>query len=482
MGCQSLTLNDLDLYGEFWVEESRNNFYSFRQYIGVRDFKKGWFQKDISHHLQQFYKDLKNKKRPILVIEAPPQHGKSRAIAEFLAWLIGKNPEIKSIFAAYSDRLGVRTNRYLQRIIDSEKYQKVFPEVKLGQVNIVTLANRTLRNNEIFEIVDHEGSFRNTTTNGSVTGEGLDLGVIDDPVKGRAESNSKTIQDKTWDWFTDDFYTRFSEHAGLILILTRWSKIDLAERLKRDDPDVKTITYKAISEKDEEHRKAGIALFPQHKSIEFLMARKNKMALSSWVSLYQQSPIIKDGNIFKSEWWQWWKVLPKIKYKFITVDTAQKTKIKNDWTVFQCWGAGVDGRIYLLDKKRKKMEAPELRRETAIFYNKHNTSRVNSDDPILRGMYIEDKSSGTGLLQELRLKKLKVIEVPRINDKYFRADDASIYVKAGLVVLNEDIPGIGNLTQEAQEFPNGAFDDDIDTTMTAIEVEFINKQKEEFVA
>jgi len=131
----------------------------------------------------------------------------------------------------------------------------------------------------------------------------------------------------------------------------------------------------------------------------------------------------------------------------------------------------------LLDKFREKLEAPELRREAEIFYRNHDVPKAKVDDPVLRGMYIEDKSSGTGLLQELRRKRLKVIEVPRHTDKYFRGEDAAPYVESGRVVLNTEIPGVGNLTKEAREFPVGEFDDDIDTCMTAIEVAFINKDQ-----
>jgi predicted phage terminase large subunit-like protein len=91
-------------------------------------------------------------------------------------------------------------------------------------------------------------------------------------------------------------------------------------------------------------------------------------------------------------------------------------------------------------------------------------------------MYIEDKSSGVGLIQELKRKKLKVFQVPRNTDKILRADDASPYIESGRVVLNTEINGIDNLTKEAREFPNSEFDDDIDCLITAVEIAFINKK------
>ena len=52
---------------------------------------------------------------------------------------------------------------------------------------------------------------------------------------------------------------------------------------------------------------------------------------------------------------------------------------------------------------------------------------------------------------------LKVVEIPRSIDKIVRAKDAAPYIEAGLVVLNVDVPDVGNLTSEARIFPNGEF-------------------------
>ena len=74
-----------------------------------------------------------------------------------------------------------------------------------------------MRNHEVLEFVGHEGYFRNTTVLGSITGEALDLSVIDDPIKGRAEAQSEVTREKTWNWLTDDVLSRFSEIAGSAL-------------------------------------------------------------------------------------------------------------------------------------------------------------------------------------------------------------------------------------------------------------------------
>ena len=472
-----LTNEDVDIIEQWWIEKSRKNFFAFRRYMRNDKLLYNWFISELCSKLQQFYTQLINGQRPILVISTPPQHGKSWEIVDFIAWLSGKHPEFRTIYASFSDRLGTRANLTLKRFMDGEKFQKIFPDSRIP----IKGSREAVRTNELVEFLDGDGMatdgyFRNTTVGGPVTGESLDLGVIDDPLKGREQANSQTYRDKIWEWFTDDFGTRFDDLAGLLIIMTRWHVDDLVGRLLIENPNVIVLNYPALALDDEEHRKKDEPLFPELKSKEFLLGKKALMTPANWSALYQGKPVVVGGDMIKDKWWRWWTRLPKLKFKFITVDTAQKVKVKNDFTDFQCWGYGVDDNIYLLDHLHEKFEAPALRREAYAFYTKHNTQRVNLDDPVLRAMYIEDKSSGTGLIQELRLKGVKVKAVPRLVDKILRCEDASPEIEAGRVYLNEQIKDVGIITQEAREFPNGEFDDGFDNLMTAIEVAFINKE------
>jgi hypothetical protein len=181
---------------------------------------------------------------------AHPQSGKSMAVTDFIAWVAGRNPNVKTIFASYSDTLGERTSLDLQRILNSDNYIKIFGRTRIG------LQGWKLTTN-LIEFSDFGGSFRYTTSLGAVTGLELHLGVIDDPVKGRQEAFSKTIRDRTWSWFTDDFSTRFNRDAGLLCIMTRWHVDDLLGRLIAKHPDMTVLRYPAIAEEDSEFRKAG---------------------------------------------------------------------------------------------------------------------------------------------------------------------------------------------------------------------------------
>jgi predicted phage terminase large subunit-like protein len=455
--------SDLDLIEHYHVLSSRADFYSYRKYLNYPKIKLGFFIEDVARNLQQFYEDMVAGKRPFLVIQAPPQHGKSFSITDFASFFMGQAPENRIIYASFSDRLGIRANRTLQRTFETNKFKAIFPDFKIGTSRAVTVAGKLLLNNEIIE-TSEEGYFRNTTVNGSVTGEGLDLGIIDDPIKGRKEANSKVIRNGAWDWLTDDFMSRFSEYAGLLMILTRWHIDDPAGRLidKMGDK-VKILKYPAINEFDE-------PLFPEHKSLEFLLERKAAMQEENWQSLYQQNPVLKGGNIIKSDWWVWGDVRPRLKNRFITADTAQKKNNWNDWTVFQAWGECYDGKIHLLDQFRGRVEAPELRELAKEFYDRHNGI---SGEP-LRGMYIEDKSSGTGLIQELKKFNLKIEAIPRTIDKITRSQDVGPEIKSGKVILYKDVSDVEIIVDEGAAFPNGINDDAFDCTMTAVEVAYLN--------
>jgi hypothetical protein len=212
----------------------------------------------------------------------------------YIGWLAGKHPAWKTMYASYSDELGVVRNLNLQRLFTSQRYQHVFPNMLIG-------APGWQCNTSCIEYVENVGSFRNTTVNGPITGMEQHLGVLDDFVKGRAEANSKLIRDRTWNWFTDDFLTRFSKDSALLAICTRWHKDDLIGRLKAKWPEMRMLEFPALAERDERWRKKGDPLFPEHKPLEFLLERKKLMSDASWAAEYQQHPYLVGGAMFPVE-------------------------------------------------------------------------------------------------------------------------------------------------------------------------------------
>ena len=288
------------------LAQARENFWAFHLWMHP-ELLVSWWQWDAAQNLQQFYDDFVAGKRPKIVLQAPPQHGKTTLLEDFIAWCAGKNPNLKAFFASYSEDLGIRVNLDLQRLFTNERYLLCFPKTTIAEQNAVTQVGRYLRNSSVIEYVGGKGSFKNTTVEGQITGQGLDFGFIDDPIKGRAEASSKVTRDKTWNWLTDDFFTRFSDHAGMLMIMTRWHVDDPVGRWIERFPETKILRYTAIAEQDEFApdgtllRLKGEALFPAHKSLEFLMERKKLLTEASWESIYQQNPIVVGGGMLPVE-------------------------------------------------------------------------------------------------------------------------------------------------------------------------------------
>jgi hypothetical protein len=283
---RAFTKEDARDYEESWCAKARLDFWTFRRIVRP-NLIPCWWQEDVANELTRFWRQLKAGKRPKLVLGAPPQHGKSDLMKDFCCWAAGKDPDSKIIFGSYADELGISTNLHLQRIMTGPAYRAIFPKTKLAEAGELD-RGRSRRTTTFLEFVGRGGSFRNTTVNGVINGFGLDLGVIDDPIKGRAEAQSKPIRDKTWAWLTDDFFNRFADHAGMVMIMTRWHVDDPVGRWLEQFPGTRVLNYRAIAEKQERYRNVGEALFPEHKSIDFLLERRKALTEASWQALYQQ--------------------------------------------------------------------------------------------------------------------------------------------------------------------------------------------------
>lgn len=450
-------------------ELSRRNLSDFTNYTKP-DFIEGWFNRIIAKELQRFYYDVMAGRQPRLIIQAPPRSGKSELFSRrFPAWAFGQNPDLQIIAASYSTDLASRMNRDVQRIIDSEEYQGVFPETTLNGKNIATVSGQSLRNSEIFEIVGHAGAYRSAGVGAGITGMGADIGIIDDPVKDAKEANSQTIRDAVWDWYTTTFYTRLSPKSGILLGMTRWHEDDLAGRLLRemdnDGDQWRIVSFPAIAESDEEYRNEGEALHPERYDLERLTKIKKAVGSQAWNALYQQRPSSKGGDIIKGAWFKRYSVLPRMKRIIITADTAQKTKQHNDYSVIIVAGLGVDGGLYIVDLIRGKWEAPELEQKLSDVWNKYRSMSVHK-------VYIEDKSSGTSLIQNIQRKQRIPIEGVQVDtDKYTRVLGVQGYIESGYIYLPNDAEWIEDFIKECEAFTatdSHKHDDQVDAMVMAI--------------
>ena len=178
----------------------------------------------------------------------------------------------------------------------------------------------------------------------------------------------------------------------------------------------------------------------------------------------QQRPSPRGGGIFKTAWFGSYETIPQLEWRAIYADTAQKAGQEHDYSVFELWGRTISGQAILLDVHRGKWEAPELLSEARDFWLKHQKS---SNVP-LRAMKVEDKVSGTGLIQTLRREGIPILPIKRDRDKISRAHDAAPFVESGNVLLPMWAHWLADFVAEAATFPAGANDDQLDPMFDAI--------------
>lgn len=450
--------------------EARKRLLRFIQYINP-DYITSGFAETLCSELEQFYENVKDGLRPVLIVEAPPQHGKSEIVSRMLSpWIFGQDPDLSIGGLSYGKDLASDMNRDIQRIMLSPEYHCLFPDSSLNAKRVVNIEVEAKRNSETFELVGRRGRYVSQGVGGPLTGKRLDIGIIDDPIKNSKEAMSQTVKDGIWNWYSTVFLTRLSKNSGQIIMATRWAVDDLSGRILEKNPNARRLTFPAIDEN-------GQALVPDLHPIEKLLEVKATVSEHFWSAMYQQSPVVLGGNVFRDEWWRYYKVKPEIEYRVIYADTAMKTGQENDYSVFQCWGKGKDGKIYKLDQIRGKWESPQLLTQARAFWAKHNAV---SNMGTLRQMKVEDKASGTGLIQQMKQAGIPVVGIPRDKDKITRALDVSPQIEAGNVLLPEDSPWLSDFLTEAMQFPAGAHDDQLDPMMDAITDMLITQPKDFF--
>lgn len=187
-----------------------------------------------------------------LIIQAPPQHGKSLCSSRLLpAFMLGLNPDLKICIASYAATIARDFNRDVQRLIDNAEYAAVFPETKLNSSNVVTTTNY-LRNSECFEIIDHIGSMRVVGRGGSLTSKTVDVMIYDDLYKDAAEANSPVVRDGAWSWYTKVAKTRLHNEAQELIVFTRWHQHDIIGKILDSEPYIEAKTWQDVEKAEQE--------------------------------------------------------------------------------------------------------------------------------------------------------------------------------------------------------------------------------------
>jgi predicted phage terminase large subunit-like protein len=475
---------DLDAWADDYASAlyvlARADFGLFRQLIHP-DMHWNWWTDEVARELNRFYLDLKAGRRPKLALMAPPQHGKSTAVWDFIAWIVGKDPGLRTIFTSYSDELGTAANRYLFRILTSDVFRKIFPVMEVG-------ATGWAANNNLIEFAGHRGSFRNTTVDGAINGFSLDLGVIDDPIKGHAEGNSKLQRDKTWDWFTHDFFSRFAKDAGLLTIMTRWHVDDpLGRMVERFGAELRVLRYPALAETTSwRWRKVltvgadsrcrfewqpqlvheGEPLFPEHKPFSFLQERREVLTEAAWQALFQQNPVVVGGAMIPVEkikcraQWDRTGIKRTVRY----IDKAA-TAGGGAYTAMVLMHAMYDKSFVISHVVRGQWSPMEREHKIKLYAEADRTLYRHGYKVVIE----QEPGSGGKESAENTIRNLagfNVVADKVTGAKEVRAEPFIAQVQAGNVYYKPDV-WAHDFLKEAEAWPHGRYRDQIDAAAGA---------------
>lgn len=408
-----------------------------------------------------------------LIINMPPRYSKTElAVKMFVAWCYVKNAKCEFIHLSYADILALDNSETVKTIMKSAEFAQLWPELTI----------KPNKDSKKAWATEQGGVFYATSAGGPITGFGAgkiddfegDNGfggaiIIDDPLKpddAYSDPMRKAVN-RRWD---ETIKSRFnSTKTPCIVIMQRIHEDDFCGMLLNDSEyKFRHLVLSAIVNEGTDHESA---LWPSKHSLDALRAMKAKNSYM-FASQMQQRPSPLGGGILRGEWFGRYSVVPPLKWRAVFVDTAQKAKQHNDYQVAECWGLGEDGYLYLLDVLRERFQAYELEVRIPDFWNKHRTSHSGR----LRFMAVEDKSSGTELIQKIQKvikPKIPVRPIPRgpASNKLTRVMDVQGYIEAGYVKIPLDAPWVHDFITECEAFTaddTHAHDDQIDPMCDAI--------------
>lgn len=388
-----------------------------------------------------------------IIIEMPPRHGKSFAVTEaFPSYYLAKNPDKRVIATAYSDSLARKFGR-----MNRDKI------LEAGDVFGVSVdPNNSAVNDWGFH--KQAGGMIATGIGGSLTGQGADLMLIDDPIKNAEEANSKTMRQKIWDEWESVLSTRLHDGASVIVIMTRWHQDDFVGRLlENKGREWVRLRLPAIAEDENDllGRPVGEPLCAAlGYGKKWAAAKKIEVGSRTWGSLYQQNPTPAEGSIFFRKWFKYYKALPKMDAYVISWDMTFKDSESSDFVVGQAWGRR-GAEFYLLDQLRAKMGFPETVKAVQMFAAKH---------PQILTKLVEDKANGTAVLQTLTSTIPGMLPIEPQGGKITRAQAVTPLFEAGNVFIPDPsiAPWVNDYVEEFASFPNGFHDDQVDSTSQAL--------------
>lgn len=387
-----------------------------------------------------------------LMIFCPPGAAKSTyASILFPAWFMGCNPGMSLIGASHAGELAERFGRRVRNLVGSSEFKRVFGFGVSGN-NAAAGRWETERGGEYYAV----------GVDASVTGRRCDVGIIDDPVKGRAEADSASIRQRVWEWYKADFWPRLKPGGRIVVISTRWHEDDLSGRLLAEQ-EVGGEQWEVLSlpaeaqENDPLGREPGELLWPEWFTPEmFAEARRD---VRNWSALYQQQPVPDSGDYFKAEWIRWYDHAPDIRtLRTYGASDYAVTSAGGDYTVHGVVGVDPNDDIYVLDWWRKQTTSEEwieafldlMERWNPLMWAEEQGQILRSLGPFIVKRQMERRIYGYRR------------SFTSVNDKQTRARAIQARMSMGKVFFPRHAPWTADLVAEMLRFDAGKNDDQVD--------------------
>jgi len=394
-----------------------------------------------------------------LIINLPPRHLKSlMASVAFPAWCLGHDPSAQILCVSYAQDLADKFARDGRSIMMSPWYRRIFATRLAAQRQAV----------EEF-VTTRQGYRLATSTGGVLTGRGADIIVIDDPLKPE-EALSQAQRRAANGWFDHTLYSRLNDKrdGAIVIIMQRLHEDDLVGHVLAQEP-WEVLSFPAIAEADEVHeiktiwgprrfrRRQGEALHREREPLDTLDRIRRTIGEYNFAGQYQQAPAPLGGGLVKAEWFKRYSESDRPE-RFDQIvqswDTANKATELSDFSVCTTWGIKAK-HLFLLGLFRKRLDYPALKRAVREQQSLFNANEV----------LIEDKASGTQLIQELISENCHgVTRYEPTCDKIMRLHAQTALIENGFVHIPETAPWLAEYLHEMTVFPNGKHDDQVDST------------------
>ncbi len=416
-----------------------------------------WHIEALAYHLEL----VRIGKIRRLIVNMPPRSLKSIICSvAFPAYLLGHDPTKRVICVSYGSELATKHANDCRAILAADWFRRTFPATRVSRTK-----------NTEFEVLTTRNGYRLATSiDGTLTGRGGDIIIIDDPLK-PSDALSDSKRERVNDWYNNTLLSRLDDkqRGTILVVMQRLHTNDLAGTLLRASDEWTLLKFPAIAEEDatikigEDRchvRRVGELLHAEREPDWLLEEQRQHMGSDIFQAQFQQEPVPPGGNLVKRVWVRPYDQLPVCTWATPIIqswDTASKDGGQNDWSVCTTW-LFHERKYYLIDVFRNRVNYPTLKAMAIEHARLHKPMKI----------LIEDTGVGTGLIAELQSLGLPAIAVKPEGNKLARMSIQSAKFEAGQVLFPRAAPWLAVLEAELFSFPASRHDDQVDSISQAL--------------